>query len=181
MEIIIKIISVLGAISVALISSKYMIWKTSKRKRLDSIHELSDYIETKSDEKFYIGTLFSDITSIKMNHDDICHLMKNSNIIMIIYLMRKYPRSYKYENKKFQFANKFNDKSTQFISNWLPKISTTVFGIVLILSILVFSFTSNIQDKIVFGIYILVITPYLIMSINLNDDTKRAKELIEDI
>ena len=95
-----------------------------------------------------------------------------------VYFIQKYKRVYEYKNEKFQFANEFKSKWVRFISEWIPRLGNWFFGMILLLSIIAFSFSTNIQDKIIFGIYILVITPYLVTCLTWNDDKKIAKELM---
>jgi len=160
------------------IIEKFIFQKSKKRKKLDLIQELVDKIDNKENDKWFICELFYQITSSNMNFNDISKLVKDDNILLILYLIQKYKRLYEYKDGKFQHANEFKNKLIRFFSALIPKITVYISGVILIFSAFIFVDSNGLSDKIEFGIYILITSFYFFTSMSWNDDRKLAERLL---
>lgn len=116
-----------------------------------------------------------------MNCDDIQDLLQDSNVTEITYLIKRYKRVYSYKNKNVNSnINEFNNKFIKLFDKIFLFCSFSVFIIFFILSSFIFAFSNSMQDKIIFGIYIIISVVYFMIFLTWKDDKLKAEELLHN-
>lgn len=172
-----NIIEAIGFIVSVYFSIKILIWNNKQKLLLDSIKELYKLLEDNPNYEWLIGEKFYKITNVRMNSNDIKDLLQDPNSTEIIYLIKKYKRVYSYKNKKLITINEFKNQFIKLFEKVFLFLSTILFGIFFILSSFIFAFSNTMQDKITFGIYIIVSSIYLVIFLTWKDDKAKAKKL----
>ena len=173
-----NLLEAIGLIISTYFSIQILIWKNKQKLILNLINELYKLFEDNPQHKWLIGEKFYKIVGVRMNYDDIKDLLQDLNVTEITYLIKKYKRVYRYKNKKLIIINEFNNKFIRLFEKVFLFFSIGIFWMFFISSSFIFAFSNVMQDRIIFGIYIIISLVYLMIFLNWKDDKAKAKELI---
>ncbi|NOR70821.1 MAG: hypothetical protein GQ532_14205 [Methylomarinum sp.] len=125
-----KLVGVLISIIGTIAATSYNL-SQSKKVRVELLEKLDDSI--KNENKHTTCEIFRLLYGVRMNHKDITTLLKDDDVVKILYALKKTPGLVTYSNGEFLYREIFNNKWVKAVDKFSSKGLTYISGICLVL------------------------------------------------
>lgn len=156
----------------------YLFLNKREDRRLQLLANLTKKIKDDNYTKFEVCEIFRQITKLRMNYLDMEHLIKDDNVILLVYFLNKYPKYLRYESQKLSYYNNFKNSILRKSSTYFSIFAEWFFFILTLIALLLFAFSENSYQTVYSGILLFCFGFAWTISKNSNEDDARIEKLI---
>lgn len=174
-EIITTVITVVGSIATALITS----YKYEERK-MAILDKLAIALRNDSPLKIEVAELFRLLTGLRMDYSEIKKIIEDDKCIWLIHILRTTPGYVKYKDGKLHYTEFFRSKCIRVFNSFIDKIAQITSFLLYVFFSLAMIFLPTLQGKAISVICLIFSAIWLIQALKNKRYSEKINELMVD-